>query len=201
MFKNNAKAAFAWAVLVILALPASTASAEEHLPLSFTAKATGMGITLPPMTHRGGATIQMEITRWSTKEERDALYAALSKSDQGKFFNDLGRQAVAGVIRVTGRQGARLPIVQVRYARAYDDGDKRRIVLVTDQQINFYERRARRRVRDNSVSLVVFDVDQSGQGEGEVLVGVQLELDEEHGRFAVESFGSEPVWLKNVRRQ
>ncbi len=201
MLKNNRKAAFAWIVFGMLALFMSAAVAEEDLPLTFTAKATGMGVTLPPMTPRGGATVQFDITRWSTKEERDALYTALRKSDHGKFFNHLGEQAEAGVLRVTGRQGGRLPIVRLRYARAYDYGDKRRIVLVTDQQINFYERRARRRVRDNSVSFVVLDVDKNEQGEGEILVGVQLELDEENDRLAVASFGSEPVWLKSVRRQ
>jgi len=201
MSKNNRRPAFASVVFVVLALSASTATAAEDLPLTFTALATAMGVTLPPITPRGGATVQIDISRWSTEEERNALYTALSQSGQGKLFDDLQRQAETGTFRITGIHGGRLRTVPLRYAREYGYGDKRRIVLATDLPINFYERRGRPRFRDYDVSIIVLDIDENGQGEGEVGVGVRLELDEENNRLAVQSFASEPVWLKSVRQQ
>ena len=192
-----------FAVLALaLGLAAADLSAEEKFKQTFEAFAVAMGTSNPPVIPPGmTATLQINITRWSTDEERDALLRTLAEKGQKDFVKALQKQEECGFVRVTGRAAARnpFPSERLRYCREFprEDGG-RRLVLGFDRYISFYESAARPRWRDYDVSLIVMDVDAEGKGVGELAMGVRLSINDKR-QLVIENFGTEPVRLTNIR--
>jgi hypothetical protein len=165
-----------------------------------------MGTSTPPVLPPGQtATLDINITRWSTDAEREALFAALAEGGQAALTPALRNQQETGWLRVTGPGSGRsltLPSERLRYAREMvaEDGS-RRLVLALDRPISMYEARRRPRWRDHDVTLMVLDLDAEGNGEGQLAIGVQLDLDTEKGTLTIETFGTEPVRLTRVRQE
>jgi hypothetical protein len=194
-------------------LAASIASAQdkkdkkEEIKETYEAFAVAMGTSNPPVIPTGmSTTIQINITRWTTDEEREKLFAILvEKGEKGqeKLMEALRKEEETGWVRITGRGGARnpFPSERLRYARNFDLGEgKRRIVLATDRYISFYEQVNQPRTRDYDMTLLVMDVDAEGNGEGQLAMGVKLSVDMEKKTLVVENFGTEPVRLTKIRR-
>ena len=59
----------------------------------------------------------------------------------------------------------------------------------------------RPRWHDYDMTLIVMDLDENNEGEGQLMVGVQLDLNQETGELVIETFGSEPVRLNRVRKR
>ncbi len=197
-----------WALLPVLAFVAgSTTSAQEkkeEFKETYEAFAVAMGTSNPPVIPTGmTTTLQINITRWTTDEEREALFAVLIEKGQEELVKALQKQEETGFIRVTGRASARnsFPSERLRYAREWDLGEgKRRIVLAMDRYISFYEARNQPRYRDYDMTILVMDVDAEGNGEGQLAMGVRLAVDNEKKTLVVENFGTEPVRLTKIRR-
>jgi len=192
-------------LLPALVLGQNAGSAEEkEFKQTFEAFAVAMGTSNPPVIPPGvSTTLQINITRWTTDEERAALFATLVEKGQEGLVKALQKQEETGWIRVTGR-GAGLktfPSERLRYARENPMGDKRRIVLALDRPISFWEAANRPRWRDYDMTLIVMDVDAEGKGEGQLAMAVQLNVDQEKKTLVIENFGSEPVRLTSVRQR
>jgi len=191
-------------LVVSTALTARDATAEEKFKQTFEAFAVAMGTSNPPVIPSGvTATLQINITRWSTDEERGALLTELKENGAKGFVKLLRKQKETGFVRVTGRAAARnpFPSERLRYAREFprEDGS-RRIVLAFDRYISFYESMQQPRWRDYDVSLLVMDVDAEGKGVGELAMGVRLEINDEN-QLVIENFGTEPVRLNKIRQR
>jgi hypothetical protein len=178
---------------------------KEEFKETYEAFAVAMGTSNPPVIPSGMATtIQINITRWTTDEEREKLFAVLIEKGQKDLMEALRKSEETGFARVVGRTASRnpFPSERLRYARQIDLGEgKRRIVLATDRYISFYEARNNPRTRDYDMTLLVMDVDAEGNGEGQLAMGVQLSVDTEKKTLVVENFGTEPVRLTNIRRR
>jgi hypothetical protein len=198
-----------WALLPALALLlGSTTEAQEkkeEFKETYEAFAVAMGTSNPPVIPMGmSTTLQINITRWTTDEEREKLFAILVEKGQKDLVKALQDSEETGFVRVTGRATARnpFPSERLRYARQWDLGEgKRRIVLATDRYISFYEARNQPRTREYDMSLLVMDVDAEGNGEGQLAMGVQLSVDMEKKTLVVENFGTEPVRLTKIQRR
>lgn len=196
-------------VIAVLALVlGTTASAQdkkEEFKETFEAFAVAMGTSNPPVIPAGmSTTLQINITRWTTDEEREELFAILVEKGQEDLVKALQKSEETGFVRVTGRTTGRnpFPSERIRYARQIDLGEgKRRIVLATDRYISFYEARNQPRYRDYDMSLVVMDVDAEGNGEGQLAMGVRLSVDTEKKTLVIENFGTEPVRLTKIRKR
>jgi hypothetical protein len=191
--------------LAAMVLTTSPLTAQEKFKETYQAFAVAMGTSFPPVIPPGvSTTVQLNITRWTTGEERESLFAALIENGQEGLVNALRKQKETGFVRVIGR-GAGLstfPSERLRYAWQWDLGDgNRRIVLALDRPISFYEAVDRPRWRDYDVSLIVMDVNAEGRGQGQLAMGVRLSIDQENKKLVVESFGTEPVRLNNVRKR
>jgi hypothetical protein len=164
-----------------------------------------MGTSNPPVIPAAmSTTLQINITRWTTDEEREKLFAVLIEKGQEGLVNALQKSEETGFVRVTGRTMGRnpFPSERLRYSRQLDLGEgKRRIVLATDRYISFYEARNQPRWRDYDMSLLVMDVDAEGNGEGQLAMGVQVSVDTEKKTLVVENFGTEPVRLTKIHRR
>jgi hypothetical protein len=197
-------------VLLSFAL-ASVASAQdekdkkEEFKETYEAFAVAMGTSNPPVIPTGrSTTLQINITRWTTDEEREKLFAILIEKGQEKLVDALQDTEETGFLRVTGSPTMRnpFPSERLRYARQIDLGEgKRRIVLATDRYISFYEARNQPRTRDYDMSLLIMDVDKDGNGEGQLAMGVRLQVDTEKKTLVVENFGTEPVRLTKIHRR
>ncbi|GMR24557.1 MAG: hypothetical protein BMS9Abin37_3117 [Acidobacteriota bacterium] len=176
--------------------------AREDSKETFWATPVVMGTTNPPLARTGArSTTQINITRWTSDQEREALFAELVENGQEGLVKALRKQEETGFVRSSG-QGSRsgFPSERLRYAREIRDGDKRRIILALDRPISFAEAARRPRWNDYDLTFITLDIDDEGKGEGQALVGVQLKLNMESKTLEVENFGSQPVRLMNVRK-
>jgi hypothetical protein len=178
----------------------------EKFRQTFAATAVAMGTSNPPIIPSGrSATVDINVTRWTTDAEREALFGVLAEEGQKGLIPALRKQEESGWIRVTGpsQRGSMttFPSERFRYARemAMEDGS-RRVVLALDRPISMYEATQRPRWRDYDMTLLVMDLDAEGKGVGQLAIGVQLDLDAETKTLTIENFGTEPVRLLNVRQ-
>ena len=94
-------AALAVAVVVLAAPP--VAAQDEQVNERFTARAIAMGTSNPPVLPRNRtATVDINISRWTTDEEMEALFGALVEGGQPALVNGLRAQEETGWIRVNG---------------------------------------------------------------------------------------------------
>ena len=70
-----------------------------------------------------------------------------------------------------------------------------------DRPIGFREASQQPRSRDYDMTFIVLDVNEKGEGTGQLALAVKMELEPETKRLVVENYGSEPVRLNQVRRR
>ena len=184
--------------LVAVALPGNIRG--DEIRETFEANAIAMGTSNPPVVRPGTtATLQITINRWTTAEERNHLLGQLMEG-QELLVKGLRSQEETGFIRATSVRTAS-PSERLRYAWQHVNEDgSRRIVAALDRPITLYESINRPRWRDYDVTLIILDVDAEGNGDGQLAVGVQMELTED-GQLTIENFGTEPVRLTRVRQR
>ena len=193
--------------------PVSGVQPDGSFRETFEAFAVSMGTSNPPVIPAGtNAAIQINITRWTTPEEREELLTQLKENGQEGLVRALQRQEETGWVmnrsqtaqsaRRRAAMGTSAPSWRLRYAWQIEEpGAKRRIVAALDRPIGFTEAARRPRWRDFDVTLIILDVDKKGNGQGQLAMGVRLEIDPETKKLTIENFGSEPARLNNVRRR
>jgi len=87
----------------------------------------------------------------------------------------------------------------LRYARVIPSEAGRMIVLATDRRIDFAEAWRSTRTLDYNVSIIVLNLDEEGRGDGQIMLGAQLEWDEANDQLTITNFASEPIRLTRVR--
>jgi hypothetical protein len=192
-------------IVTALVWGVTTVQAQEKFKETYEAFAVAMGTSNPPVLPAGvTATVQINITRWSTDEERNALLTTLIENGPAAMAKALNKEEETGWVRVMGttRSMSPFPSERLRYARQFDLGEgRRRIVLALDRYISLWEQAAMPRWRDYDVTLIVMEVDAEGNGEGELAMGVRLNVDQEKKTLVIENFGTEPVRLTRIRRR
>ena len=196
---------FAVLVAAVCTPPASAQDFRETI----TANAMAMGTSNPPIIPRGmRLNVQINITRWSTEEERTQILDAVrsgGQRDQESLRQTLRGMDEVGWVRVQNSRAVgsarNLPRETLRFSREYlnDDGSHR-LILATDRPITFTEAQQRGRTWDFQTTLIILDLDDNGNGEGQLAMGVQLWFDDEDN-LVINNFGSEPVRLLNARRR
>ena len=73
------------------------------------------------------------------------------------------------------------------------------IVLATDRRIGFAEAMRASRTLDYNVTLIILNLDENGNGDGQVMLGAQLAWDDVNEQLIIEHFSSEPIRLTRVR--
>jgi hypothetical protein len=179
----------------------------------FEANAVSMGTSNPPVIPSGRtAIVQINITRWTTAEEREELLTQLKENGQPALVRTLqqqeetgwimNRSRTAGATTARAATGTSAPSERLRYAWQTDlGGGRRRIVAAFDRPIGFAEATRQPRWRDHDITLLTLEVDKKGNGRGQLAIGVQIAFEPETKKLVIENFGSEPVRLNNVRRR
>ena len=174
-------------ILVLFLAGAALAAAPKPIE-SFRAFAVALG------TGKAGV-IDIDIYRWSTDEEREALLTTLVEFGPDKLLDALQKiRPPVGYIRTPTSLGWDL-----YYARdnpAPDGG--RRIVLATNRRVSFREAANNTRSMQYQFTLIELHIDKSGKGEGKLVPAAKVSWDTKAKKIEIDNYNALPVDLINV---
>ena len=139
--------------------------------------------------------LEIGLERYTTTAERETLQAAFEKRGQEGLLSALQKAPRIGSFRVPGNLSW-----EIRYAFHFMGRDNRkRIYLITDRNVSFAEAAARPRSMDYPFTVIELRVDDSGIGDGQVMVAAAVGF--ERNNLAIEEFLDRPITLTKVRKK
>jgi hypothetical protein len=176
------------AALVLHPGPQEASGGKEFY--SATAANTSVDIVAPSLFE-----IEITVDRYTTVAEKETLEAAFRKGGQEALLRAIQRAPRVGFYRVPGNLG-----YEIRAAFTFMGRDnRRRIILVTDRYVAFNEAAARPRSLDYPFTVFDMRVDDSGIGEGQIMVATSLGFD--RNGIVLEEFLNQPIRLTKVRQK
>jgi len=166
---------------------AQTLGQPEH----FTANA----VSTSPQYGTGQQIIDINVTRWSTPAERDALVAALTSKGQDQLLKALQKMKQTGTIRTPDSLGYPL-----RYAfQTPDPEGGRTIVIATDRPISFWEATNQPRSFDYPFTVIQMHIDRDGTGKGTMSYATRITA--KNNTIELEDFATQPIMLNNIKAE
>lgn len=175
-------------IALVAQAPVGAQAAEE----TYTAVAMNMSAGPGP----GAGRMTLRIKGWTTDEKRAELLKVLADQGSEAVAQALAKEPEIGNFNFTGTLGYAL-----RYARSFQQGDQRHIILATDRWIANVELRSGARTLDYPLTIVHLVLGPDGKGSGEILVGAQVSLNAETHEITLEHWGTQPVKLTSVALQ
>jgi hypothetical protein len=177
--------------LTLLVGPASAQTASNSAPESLTAVAVNMSNVGRTTT----STVDIDIKRWTSDEERDRLMAIFTEQGPQKLLSALADTPRVGTIRTPDSVA-----YDLHFARNLpgEDGG-RRIVIATDRPIGFWEASNGSRTLDYPFTLIEIHLDKDGHGTGKLSIATKLTL-QDHV-LTIEDYANQPVMLTDVRKR
>ena len=177
------------ALLIGSAVAAQVASNSD--PERFTANA----VNISNVGRTGATPLDLVIERWSTDGERDRLMDVFKSKGPDGLLDALRDLPRVGYLRTPESLG-----YDLHYARQMpgEDGG-RRIVLITDRPIGFWEARNRPRTIEYPFTLIEMRLDGDGRGEGKLSIATKITLNGDV--LVLEDYANQPVMLNDIRRQ
>lgn len=182
--------------LALTASPAAAQKKEKKKKAKPIAAYSGHTINTSPGSVRGTNFVTLEIQRWSTEEERQALATTLANQGSEAMVKSMqDSKERVGWVRLPGTTS-----YDLKYAREIQTDDGVQIVLATDRPVGFGELRNNARTLDYGVTILQFVMPADGKaGEGTIIVGAELELTES-GQLNITTAGMNPVRFNNIKR-
>ena len=177
-------------VCVLLLSTAAGARGQSNAePEEFSAFAINMG------ARSTGATAQLviNITRWSSDAERDALLTTLREKGPDALLSAFRDMKRVGTIRTQNSIGYPL---QLAFQEPAPEGG-RRIIIATDRPIGFVE--AANRPRTMDYPFTVIDMRMRPDGTGEGTMSIAAKLIPAGKTIVVENYDTRPVQLNRIR--
>ena len=201
-FSRNRVSSFATvtaAVLLIAALlaPAPSQAKKKEIIESFTANVMIMNTP----GQQNSSILTMNIYGWTSDEDRETVLDAIKEATdnpRNRFTREvsttLRKLGKAGILFLMGEQGW-----PIRYAREFETSSGRQIILGLERPVTFSEVYAGSQAQDLDVTVIVLNLDSSGNGEGVASVGTELVWNEAEDKIGITNFSSQPVKLTSVR--
>jgi hypothetical protein len=141
----------------------------------------------------GAGTVLMQVTRWSSEEERRRLVSALVDKGPTALLEALRDSRPTGTIRTPDSLG-----YDLRFAHETkgEDGG-RRIVLATDRPIGFWEATRRPRTIEYPFTVIQMEFDREGRGKGTLSYATKILA--RGNNIELENFATSPVMLTEVK--
>jgi hypothetical protein len=159
---------------------------------------TGTTVNLNP---GAGENLKIDVFRWSTDAERDALLGVLKEKGDSGVGATLEKAPTAGYIWDSGSLGYSL-----RYAQklTLPDGGER-IILVTDRPIGSWGREAWKATGQGAApgypfTLIELRLSKQGRGEGKMSLAARVAADADARTVTLENYAAAPVLINNVKR-
>ena len=163
------------------------------------------------VVNMGGAagmsgTLQINITRWSTDEERAMLLNTLKEKGHDEFIKALRNQKETGFVRAQGRLAQRTPFPSTRLYGAwqFEKDGKREVRLMTDRPISGREAAGGGRSLDYDLSVLIMEFpagDKDADGTGTLHLALKLRYDDTDGKLHVETLGQDDTRLTKITRK
>ena len=191
------------ALAVVVALSATMAQAQDDKDVkeSYTAFAVNMS----NVGAGRASSFQINITRWSTDEERAKLLTTLKEKGHDDFISELRDQEETGFVTGHGpvARANPFPSTRLHYAYQHIENGTRKVVLITNRPIGFSEAANNSRSLDYDTSAITMDLPEKGdaKGKGSMYVALKISVNKDNGHLTVEQSASEPVRLNQISRQ
>jgi hypothetical protein len=143
----------------------------------------------------GAGVVQIDVTRWSTQAERNALLNVLQTKSADQLLDSLRDMKPVGIIKTPDSLG-----YDLRYANQtpLPDGG-RRIVLATDRPIGFWEATHRPRTIDYPFTVIQMQIGKDGKGKGTLSIATKIIRTGD--TIVLENFDTTPVMLTEIRSE
>ncbi len=178
------------ALLALAARPpaASEAAGEPQGPEQFAGVLanTVNGGTIPIVVH---------VDSYSPAGDVRALNLLLKDKGQDAVETALFRMKGRGWIRIGSSLGYEVPLI-----RSLPTPTGRRIVVIADRPIQFWEQWRGTRSLRYPFGMVVLDLDRTGHGDGRLIAAMRARFNNE-GKVELESFGTEPFRIIGLTQQ
>jgi hypothetical protein len=163
--------------LALIGIAVAQTEEEAELPEKF--KANLMVINAPGQIS-GMEQISITVERWTTDEERNAMFVALRDGGTDVLVKAM-QEMDAGYIQIGMSLGWRL-----RVASTWQTEEGRNVRIATDRPVHIMENYQGTRSRDYPIGLIEFILPPEGKGEGTLLAATQVRFDDQ-GRIEVKS--------------
>jgi len=143
----------------------------------------------------GSGIVQIDINRWSTAAEREALLTTLKTKGAEKLLDALQDTKSVGIIKTPDSLG-----YDLHYASQtpLPDGG-RRIVIATDRPIGFWEAAHRPRTIDYPFTVIQMEIGKDGKGKG--TLSYATKIIPAGNTIVLENFGIQPVMLTEIKSE
>lgn len=176
----------AFATLSLAQRPPQTRPEPGNKPIE-----TFKAFAVQMQTGRAGV-VEINITRWSTDEEREKLLTILKESGQPAMIAALQKLPQVGYIKMPNTMG-----VALFYARSNQMPDgSRQVVIGTDRSIGMATKAPQLSKYDATVIELHFPAG-GGKGEGKIVLAAKAKIGKD-GKVQISNYQGEPVRLKDV---
>jgi len=159
----------------------------------FVATAINMGAPGPARVDR----VELVVNQWSPRVQRDRLIAVLFEKGPEKLLDVLQDLPKVGYFRTPESLA-----YDLRYAQRTTLPDRgERVVLATDRYVRFWEAARSSRTLDYPFTIIELRLDGDGRGEGKMSIATRVTADKKNNTIELENWGTQPVMLKDVRRE
>jgi hypothetical protein len=147
-----------------------------------------------------GEELRINVFKWATNTERDALVAIVKKDESG-IAAALEKSPTVGIIWGSWPYG-----YSVRYAQRVQTADGgERIILITERPLGSRGRApwkpaAGVTVPDYAFTLIELRLNKAGRGEGKMSLAAKVIADANGETLTLENYAAAPVLITNVRR-
>jgi len=185
------------AVALFVLIPPPVLQAQATLPPKMESF-TGTTVNLNP---GAGTRLRMNVFRWATETERDALMAALTEKNDRGLSDALEKAPTMGYIWDDGHLG-----YFVRYAQRIPQPDGgERIILLTDRPLGSWGREAwkpsgQAPAPTYPFTLVELRLNKHGRGQGKMALAARVTADTDAHTVTLENYAAAPVLIDDVKR-
>jgi hypothetical protein len=181
------------APILMAALGARPLAQEDHVGERFTATAINMGTRGPATVDR----VDIVVTQWSPMAQRDRLIGILFDKGPDKLLDVLQDLPKVGYFKTPESLA-----YDLHYAQRTPLPDRgERIVLATDRFVRFWEVAGGSRTTDYPFTIIELRLNGDGRGEGKMSLATKVIADKKKNEVVLENWGTQPVLLKDVRRE
>lgn len=170
--------------------PDGAASARDRVPVRFTALAVMQGGPQPTLP------VEILVQRWSTDQERDGVFDALTEKGSSEFRSALTKLPRVGSFSTPGSVG-----YDIRLARhVVVPGSGEKITLITDRPMSFAETANQTRSTEYPFTVISLTVKPDGTGTGSLTFATKISMDRDTNTIVLENYDIKPIQLNGVRR-